>query len=88
MFRLLRLWRMAGHDLKVLWYALAHPGRPVWLLPVAAGLVFYAIEPLNLALPVIGAVDDFIILPLLLHGVVRLLPASIRWGYEQRRGAR
>jgi uncharacterized membrane protein YkvA (DUF1232 family) len=78
---------MGRHDLKLLWYALSHPSRPVWLLPVAAGLVFYAIEPLNLALPMVGVVDDLILLPLLLHGVVLLLPAAIRGGYDERRGS-
>ena len=27
MFRLFRLWRLAGQDLGLLWYALKHPAR-------------------------------------------------------------
>jgi uncharacterized membrane protein YkvA (DUF1232 family) len=80
MIRLLRLWRLGAHDLRLLWYALRHPERPVWLLPVAALLALYALEPVNFALPVIGIIDDFLLLPLLLHLVVRLLPARIRAG--------
>ena len=78
MIRLLRLWRLGAGDLRLLWYALRHPQRPVWLLPAAALLAFYALEPVNFALPVLGFIDDFLLLPLLLHLVVRLLPAEIR----------
>jgi uncharacterized membrane protein YkvA (DUF1232 family) len=61
-----------------LWFALRHPARPVWLLPAAALLVLYAIEPLNFALPLFGVVDDLVILPLLLHLLLRFLPMEIR----------
>jgi uncharacterized membrane protein YkvA (DUF1232 family) len=78
MLRLFRLWRLAGDDLKLLWFALRHPSRPLWLLPAAALLVIYAIDPLNFALPVFGIVDDLVILPLLLHLLLRFLPLHIR----------
>jgi len=88
MLRLLRLWRLAGQDLALLWYALWHPARPLWLIPAAVGLVAYALDPLNFAIPLFGAVDDLILLPLLLHAVARLLPADIRYGFERRSLAR
>lgn len=78
MLRLFRLWRLGADDLRLLWFALRHPARPVWLLPAAALLVLYAIEPLNFALPFFGIVDEFVILPLLLHLLVRFLPVEIR----------
>src|SRR5450631_492029 len=34
MTRLLRLWRIGANDLRLVWYALRHPDRPAWLLPV------------------------------------------------------
>jgi uncharacterized membrane protein YkvA (DUF1232 family) len=83
MLRLLRLWRLGGRDLSLLWYALRHPGRPPWLLPVMAFLGIYALEPANFALPLLGIVDDFVLLPLLLHGVAQFLPADIRNGFER-----
>jgi uncharacterized membrane protein YkvA (DUF1232 family) len=43
MMRLLRLWRMGGRDLRVLWFALRHPDRPAWLWPAALAVVFYAV---------------------------------------------
>ena len=84
MIRLFRLWRVAGRDLRLLWFALRHRSRPIWLLPAAALFAFYALEPLNFALPLLGIVDDFILLPLVLHGLLRFLPADIRSGFERR----
>jgi uncharacterized membrane protein YkvA (DUF1232 family) len=84
MLRLLRLWRLGAHDLRLIWYALRHPERPLWLLPVAALLAVYALDPANLALPVLGVIDDFLLLPMLLHVVVRFLPAAIRSDFAPR----
>ena len=87
MLRLLRFWRVGGQDLGLLWFALRHPSRPLWLLPAAALLGFYALEPLNFALPLVGVMDDFIILPLILHWLVKLLPADVHYDFINRRRA-
>jgi uncharacterized membrane protein YkvA (DUF1232 family) len=84
MLRLLRLWRLGAHDFRLIWYALRHPERPLWLLPVAALLALYALDPANLALPVLGVIDDLLLLPLLLHAVVKFLPAQIRYEFSRR----
>jgi uncharacterized membrane protein YkvA (DUF1232 family) len=84
MLRLFRLWRVGGRDLGLLWFALRHPGRPVWLIPASTLLAVYALEPANFAMPLLGVVDDLVLLPLLLHAMVRLLPADIRSGFERR----
>jgi uncharacterized membrane protein YkvA (DUF1232 family) len=81
MIRLLRLWRMVGKDLRLLWFALAHPRRPLWLVPAVVLLGLYALDPINFALPVVGAVDDVVLVPMLLHLLLRLLPADIRSSY-------
>ena len=81
MLRLLRLWRLGGEDLRLLWFALRHPSRPVWLWPAVILLGVYAIEPFNFAIPVLGFVDDLVILPLVLHALLKLLPRSIRDGF-------
>ena len=78
MLRLLRLWRLGANDLRLIGYALRHPLRPFWLLPAAALLAIFALDPANLALPVIGVIDDLLVLPLLLHVVARFLPSAIR----------
>jgi uncharacterized membrane protein YkvA (DUF1232 family) len=67
MRRLFRLWRLSGQDLRLLWIALRRPNRPRWLLPATIALAFFAFEPFNFALPVLGIVDDVFLLPLLLR---------------------
>jgi uncharacterized membrane protein YkvA (DUF1232 family) len=84
MFRLFRLWRLVANDLRLLWFALRHPSRPIWLWPVAIVLGLYALDPINFALPFVGIVDDFVVIPLLVHLVVRLLPTEIKAGYALR----
>jgi uncharacterized membrane protein YkvA (DUF1232 family) len=81
MLRFLRLWRLVAGDLRLLWFALRHPRRPLWLWPAVVVLALYALDPVNFALPLAGLVDDLVLIPLLVHLVARLLPAEIRTGY-------
>lgn len=82
--RLFRLWRVGGQDLRILLAALRDRDRPQWLLPASLLLVFFAIEPLNIAFPALGIVDDFVLLPLLLRALVRLSAPSIRARRDER----
>ena len=84
MIRLLRLWRLVAGDGRLLWFALRHPRRPIWLWPAVALIGLYAIDPVNFALPVVGMVDDFVLIPLLVHLLVRLLPAEIKLSFALR----
>jgi len=52
--------------------ALRHPNRPTWLLSATLALGFFALEPFNLAMPVLGVIDDLFLLPLLLHGLAKI----------------
>jgi uncharacterized membrane protein YkvA (DUF1232 family) len=88
MKRLLLLWRVGRQDLRLLWFALQHPSRPSWLLPAAALLGFFALEPVNFAMPLIGAIDDMVLLPILLHALLTYLPTDIRRGFGQGAGRR
>ena len=82
MKRIFALWRMlAGQDLRLLWFAIRHEKRPGWLLPGLACLALFAVEPLNFAVPVLGVVDEFVLLPLVLHGMVKMLPAHVLDGF-------
>lgn len=72
MRRIFRVWRMSRSDLKQLWLALRHPNRPSWLLPATIALAFFALEPFNFAVPLLGVIDDLFLLPLLLHGLAKL----------------
>jgi uncharacterized membrane protein YkvA (DUF1232 family) len=84
MRRIFRLWRMSRNDLRAVWLALRHPNRPAWLLPATLALGFFALEPFNFAIPVLGVVDDLFLLPLLLHGLAKIamyvtkVPSSAR----------
>jgi len=82
---MLIIWRMSRADLKLLWFALKHHGRPGWLLPAVAGLALYAIAPFNLAFPVLGVVDDLVLVPLALHGILKLLPNRVRDDFGRNR---
>jgi uncharacterized membrane protein YkvA (DUF1232 family) len=73
---------MVGKDLHLLRFALVHPRRPFWLVPALMLLVLYALDPINFALPFVGAVDEVVLVPMLLHLLLRLLPTDIRSGYR------
>ncbi|HKB54341.1 MAG TPA: hypothetical protein VKD22_10095 [Ramlibacter sp.] len=75
---LILFWRIGRRDLRILWFALRHPARPGWLLPVAIVLGIYALSPFNFAIPLLGAVDDFVLVPLVVHWLVKLLPRQLR----------
>jgi uncharacterized membrane protein YkvA (DUF1232 family) len=77
MRKLFRLWRLSGRDLRLLWAALRHPNRPTWLVPASLALGFFALDPLNFALPLLGAVDDLVLLPMLLHVLSTLAAKAI-----------
>ena len=84
MKRIFALWRIvADQDLRLLWFAIRHEKRPGWLLPGLAGLALIAVEPLNFAVPVIGVVDELVLLPFVLHGMVKLLPAEVLEGFAR-----
>jgi len=87
MLRFWRLWWIGRRDLGALWLALHHPRRPVWLLPALAILVLYGLEPLNFAIPFLGMVDDFVLLPFALNLLIRLLPPEIRAESIRRRSS-
>jgi uncharacterized membrane protein YkvA (DUF1232 family) len=74
---LLIMWRMSKTDLRLLWFALRHPQRPAWLMPATVLLVLYALAPFNFVLPLIGVVDDFVLVPLVLHFLLKLLPQQV-----------
>ena len=79
----LLIWRMSKADLRLLWFALKHENRPGWLLPATGCLALYAVSPLNLAIPLLGVVDDVVLVPLALHYLLKLLPVPITRGFAK-----
>ncbi|MBN8509383.1 MAG: DUF1232 domain-containing protein [Burkholderiales bacterium] len=86
--RLSLLWSVIRGDARLLWFALRHPLAPRWLKPAVAGVALYLLSPLDLlpeALPVLGVVDDLVLVPLALSFIVQRLPAPLRADFARRR---
>src|ERR1700730_9503401 len=84
MRRLFRLWRLAGQDIRILLAALRQRDRPRWLLPAALVLFFFAFDPLSFSFPLLGVVDDFLLLPLLLRVLVSIAVPALRAKRDDR----
>jgi uncharacterized membrane protein YkvA (DUF1232 family) len=91
----LRAWaKRIRRDALTLWLAARHPRTP-WLAKVLAGIVVaYALSPIDLIpdfVPVLGLLDDLLLLPALIWLAVRLVPADVlaacRVEAEQRMAA-
>lgn len=82
--RLSVLWSVVRGDARLLWFALRHPLAPRWLKPAVALMALYLLSPVDLlpdTLPVLGVVDDLVLLPLALGFIVKRLPAGLRAEY-------
>jgi len=74
--------RAAGlkRDIPAVFLALKHPGTPWYARLLAGVVVVYALSPVDLIpdfIPVLGYLDDIIILPALIAWLVRLIPAPV-----------
>jgi uncharacterized membrane protein YkvA (DUF1232 family) len=78
-------------QLLTLWYCRRHPDTPWTAKVVALAVVAYAFSPIDLIpdfIPVLGYLDDLIIVPLGVYLALRLTPAHVlAWGREQALGA-
>lgn len=76
-----RAWaRRVKRDAMTLWFARAHPATPWYAKALAGFVVAYALSPIDLIpdfIPVLGYLDDVILLPLLIWLTVRLLPPPV-----------
>lgn len=87
--RLSVLWVAVRGDARRLWVALRHPQAPVWLKLGSAGLVLYLISPVDLlpdVVPVLGMVDDLVLIPLAMRWMLNRLPAHVRGEDDQKPG--
>ena len=62
-------------------HSLDEPGKPTGNLQ----LLLYALAPFNFVVPILGAVDDMVLIPLALHYVLKLLPGPITQGFSRSR---
>lgn len=87
--RLSVLWVAVRGDARRLWVALRHPDAPVWLKLGSAGLVLYLISPVDLlpdVVPVLGMVDDLVLIPLAMRWMLNRLPAHLRGEDDKKLG--
>ena len=78
--RIALLWTLVRTDARRLWFALRHPAAPGWLKIGAALIVAYVISPIDLipdVLPIVGVVDDFVIVPMAIRWLLNRLPPEI-----------
>src|SRR2546421_7977591 len=63
-----------------LWFAARHPGTPWYAKLLVAGIVAYALSPIDLIpdfVPVLGYLDDLILIPLGIVLAIRMIPGPI-----------
>jgi len=75
------LWSVVKGDARHLWRALRHPDAPTWLKWGVAGIALYVLSPVDLipdVIPVVGVLDDIVIVPLAIRWLLSRLPAHLR----------
>ena len=88
--RIALLWTVLRGDARQLWFALRHPNAPRWLKVGTALIALYLFSPIDLipeVLPVIGVMDDLILVPLAIRWLLKRLPPEIAQDVANR-GAR
>jgi uncharacterized membrane protein YkvA (DUF1232 family) len=64
----------------VLYLAARHPGTPWYAKLLVAGIVAYAFSPIDLIpdfIPVLGLLDDLVLIPLGIWLAIRLVPPAV-----------
>ena len=83
-----RAWaRRLKRDVMTLWFARSHPATPWYAKAMGAFVVAYALSPIDLIpdfIPVLGYLDDVILLPALIWVTVRLLPPPVLQDSRQK----
>ena len=81
LFERLRTWaRRIKRDGVALWFACKNPDTPLTAKLLGLLVVAYALSPIDLIpdfIPVLGYLDDVILLPVLIWIAVRLVPAAV-----------
>lgn len=84
----LRQWaKRVKRDGLTLWFASKHPQTPWYAKALGLFVVAYALSPIDLIpdfIPVLGYVDDVLLLPGLIWLTIKLLPADVLNECRQR----
>lgn len=85
--RLAVIWAALKGDLRLVWFALQNPQSPAWLKLGVAGGLLYLLMPIDLipdVIPVLGQIDDLVVLTLLLRWMLKMLPPAVRAEAQRR----
>ncbi|WP_112993098.1 YkvA family protein [Herminiimonas fonticola] len=79
--KIVSLWAKGiKRDAVMLWFARKHPDTPLLAKIVCVVAVLYALSPIDLVpdfIPILGYVDDALLLPAMIWLAVRLLPPQV-----------
>lgn len=80
MLRMRRMMKVMARGGWTLLWALRHPGSPLWLKAATVALLAYVISPVDLLpdLPLVGWLDDAMLLMLAVPFLVDRLPTGVR----------
>ena len=86
--RLTLLWVLLRGDARQLWFALRHPNAPAWLKWGTAAIALYLFSPIDLipdVLPLVGMVDDLVLVPLAIRWLLKRLPPEMAQATAEQR---
>jgi uncharacterized membrane protein YkvA (DUF1232 family) len=86
--RLTLLWTVLRGDARQLWFALRHPLAPTWLKLGTGLIVLDVLSPIDLIpdfIPVVGFMDDLVLVPLAIRFLLKRLPPEIAQAAAMRR---
>jgi uncharacterized membrane protein YkvA (DUF1232 family) len=72
--------RSIRRDAHAIYLAARHPRTPWYVKALAIGIAAYALSPIDLIpdfIPVVGFLDEIILLPIAIVAVVKLIPADV-----------
>jgi uncharacterized membrane protein YkvA (DUF1232 family) len=78
--RLKQLARLLKRDIVTLWFACRHPQMPLTAKIAAVLIVAYAFSPIDLIpdfIPVLGFLDELILLPAMIWLTLKLIPDAV-----------
>lgn len=77
----LKIWAgVLKRDVMTLWFALKHPDTPWYAKVLTVMLTAYALSPIDLIpdfIPILGYLDDLIIVPVGVWILIRLIPKAV-----------
>ena len=81
MLETIKAWaKRIKRDAVTLWFARKHPQTPLLAKLLSAAVVAYVLSPVDLIpdfIPVLGYLDEVILVPLFIWGIVRLIPEPV-----------